>query len=39
VTNGRALPLWAWREYVTWVDQHIEKYKQAAKKGVLCVHC
>jgi len=39
VTGVWDLPMWSWRSYVEWQDDHIDAYKKAAKKGVLCVNC
>jgi len=39
VSNVWDLPLWSWRQYVAWQDNHLERYKKAAKEGVHCVNC
>lgn len=36
---ARAMPLWLWRQHATWLDDHLETYKKAAKNGVHCVSC
>jgi hypothetical protein len=33
------LPLWTWRQYVSWQDDHLERFKKHRKAGVICVHC
>jgi hypothetical protein len=39
VNNVWDLPLWSWRQYVDWQDEHVARYRKLAEKGVLCVHC